>query len=434
MGWLLFLIARNWPTPAFFSVMTLWAFDPLFLAYSSLSKTDLPAAFFFLSALWVNQKSNQRPSPLMNLLTGFLSGLCVMSKFTGLALITIIPLLDFLYLPPHERFSKSSLSALLKKWVPKALGGAGIIALVYLPATLNEPSHFGPFHYFWDALSMRITAPDFMYFGGTLSQQNRLIYYPLMLLLKTPLSLLSLMVLGYFLIAFKKITVPLWQWLPGVIFFIELMTLQNNGIRNALPAFPFFLMVAAQTAGFLWNWRPSAAPSAGKIVVGGLLLFQAVSVGWGPSHPISYANELLPHNKKIIWLGSTNLDAGQDTKRMALFARERGWDHVKLAYVGLDDPRSYGLNWNYWTESDLKAPQPGWVYLVNIGFLQLAPAFMPQSGLLLNSWLTKITPTGEIADTWYYFEIPGKVDPKDNSKMIISAPLFDYFRKFYSVN
>jgi hypothetical protein len=432
MGWLLFLITRKWPVPAFITTMTLWTFDPLFLAYSPLSKADLPVTFLFLATLVVNQKSRENPSLPMDLLTGFLSGLCITSKFTGLALVAIVPLLDFFQRPTGSWFSKPALLRLGEKWFLNASGAITAIALVYLPASFHEPDHLEPLHYFLNSISQRIIIYPPIYFEGALTGQKHWLYYPILLLLKTPIPLLLLGALGYFLIAFKKINPPLWQWLPGPFFFIALLPMQNNGIRNALPSFPFFILVAAQAAGFLWNWRSPAAPSAGKIAVGGLLLFQVFSVAFGPSHPLSYANELLPRNQKIYWLGSTDLDAGQDTKSMSLFAQKQRWDHVKLAYIGLDDPQSYGLNWNYWTEADLKTPQPGWVYLVNVEFLQLGSAFNPQSRPLFNSWLTRTPPTGEIGDTWYYFDVPGPVKAKDNSKIIISAALFNYLRDFYS--
>jgi hypothetical protein len=96
---------------------------------------------------------------------------------------------------------------------------------------------------------------------------------------------------------------------------------------------------------------------------------------------------------------------------------------VKLAYFGPTNPDLYGMKWNYWTQKDLQAPQPGWVYLINDEMIQLGTAFLPDASEILKNWIAQAKPTGQIADTWYYFEIPGKIQT-DKSPKILSAPIF----------
>jgi hypothetical protein len=138
---------------------------------------------------------------------------------------------------------------------------------------------------------------------------------------------------------------------------------------------------------------------------------------------VSYFNELVSPDQRLYWLGDSNLDFGQDTKRLALAANARGWDHVKLSYFGAMDPKVYGMNWAYWTKRDLQGPQPGWVYVINDAYIQLGPAFSTTAPDILKSWILKTPPTGKIADTWYYFEMPGQIQP-DYSPKILSAPVF----------
>jgi hypothetical protein len=156
---------------------------------------------------------------------------------------------------------------------------------------------------------------------------------------------------------------------------------------------------------------------------GSLLLFQAFSVGFCFPAQVSYFNELVSPDKRLYWLGDSNLDFGQDTKRLALAAQAQGWDHVKLAYFGAANPKIYGMNWTGWTQRDLRGPQPGWVYATNDEFIQLGPAFLSGASAIQNSWLMKATPTGRIGDTWFYFVVPGKVQP-DDSPRVESAPVF----------
>ncbi|HXL74091.1 MAG TPA: hypothetical protein VN963_10765, partial [bacterium] len=160
-----------------------------------------------------------------------------------------------------------------------------------------------------------------------------------------------------------------------------------------------------------------------SVIWGGLLFFQALSVGLRFPAQVSYFNELVPPERRLYWLGDSNLDFGQDTQRLAQAVKAHGWDHVKLADFGGTDPKLYGMNWNYWTKRDLENSQPGWVYLINDEYIQLGPAFSSVAPDLLKSWILKTPPTGQIADTWYYFEIPGNIQP-DSSPKILSAPVF----------
>lgn len=68
------------------------------------------------------------------------------------------------------------------------------------------------------------------------------------------------------------------------------------------------------------------------------------------------------------------------------------------------------------------APQPGWVYVIDYGFLRQDPAY---NALFLrkNSWLEQLTPTGDVAGIYYYYEIPGESRP-DNSRTINSFPYY----------
>jgi hypothetical protein len=150
-------------------------------------------------------------------------------------------------------------------------------------------------------------------------------------------------------------------------------------------------------------------------------------VGLSFPSQISYFNEGVPQSRKIYWLGDSNLDIGQDTKRLAQAAQRRGWSHVKLAYFGITDPALYGLKWERWTQKDLAGPQAGWVYAINAEFIQLGPAFDPAASSVLKSWILKVPPTGRVGDTWYYIEVPGTLKP-DSSPEVASAPFFDRYK------
>ncbi|MGH7740272.1 MAG: hypothetical protein ACREL1_09030, partial [bacterium] len=205
----------------------------------------------------------------------------------------------------------------------------------------------------------------------------------------------------------RKISTPAWVWIPALLFFLLILPTQNLGVRYLLPAYPFLILLAGQAAGWLWNWVPTNAPRAGKILTAALLIWHPATALLNEGRFLSYFNDLISENYKIHFLGDSNLDWGQGEKKLAETARDEGWSQIKLAQVGGIDLSLYGLKAEGWTQKDLTGPQPGFVYLVNAGFLQLGPLFYPHLEPLAKSWISTNPPTGRIGDTWFYWEIPG---------------------------
>jgi hypothetical protein len=226
---------------------------------------------------------------------------------------------------------------------------------------------------------------------------------------------------GFFLALLGKIKLPAWQWVPPLVFFTAFLFNHDLGLRMILPIYPFCFLMAAQTSD--WITSQTKSNRVFLLLWAGLLFFQAMSVGFHYPAQVSYFNEMVPPERRLYWLGDSNLDFGQDTQRLAQAVQAHGWNYVKLAYFGTADPKLYGMNWSYWTQKDLQAPQPGWVYVINDEMIQLGPAFSHAAPDIIKSWILKVPPTGRIADTWYYFEFPGKIQP-DSSPKILSAPVF----------
>lgn len=428
LGLLLFGLARKKSLPFLATVMTLWAFEPTLLAFSGFALADLPLAFFFIAALSQFQKIMLKPSKSalhQSVLAGLLSAMAVTVKFTALLLIPVFLVLEFFAWV--ETRPRPILRAMAQRW----LWGTGVavfwVCLVYLPGTLAIPGHPGPLGLFLNGFkSISNVIGDFYYFQGNLSQRTHWDYYPTAFLLKSPLTFLVLLSLGLFLVLWRKIKWPAWQWVPPIVFFSVFLFYHDMGLRLILPVYPFCILMAGRAGE--WMVSPTGPDRfiphrILPLFWGGLLLFQAFSVCLRFPDQVSYFNELTAPERRLYWLGDSNLDFGQDTKRLAQAVKDRGWNHVKLAYFGGTDPELYGIKWSYWTQKDLKGPQPGWVYLINDEMIQLGPAFLPAAPDILKSWILKAPLTGQIADTWYYFVAPGKVQP-DSSAKIPSAPVF----------
>lgn len=406
IGFLLWRMARRQGHFFTWAVLTLWAFEPSLLAFSGLVYADVPFAFSYLLALFLFQRFLEKPDGLRGWVLGAALGVALTMKFSAVALLPLFLLLAGFSKGWEPRFPSWP-------WGPlaRALIGAFLtIGLVYLPGTLVLPEHRLPWAYwaggFLDLLSIS-TVPVYLMGGFTLGA--RWAYYPMVVLLKTPLSLLILA--GLALLTKRKGEtpgLPLHYWLPGAFFLLFMIPFQQLGVREILPLYPFLILTGAWGAKWLWE-RPKGR--WGSLVAGGLLLFQAVSVASCYPGQLAYFNETIRPDRRLYWLGDSNLDLGQDTKRFAEFGKRKGWTHVKLVFLSVTDPALYGLKWEQWDAKDLKGPQPGWVYGVNAAYLQLAPAFQPAALQVTRGWIASRPPTGMVGDTWYYFEVPSVGSP-----------------------
>ena len=289
------------------------------------------------------------------------------------------------------------------------------------------PGFRWPLSYFWEGFRSTVSyAGHPTYFLGELSPQNHWAYYPVAFLLKSPLPFLVLLILSVWLGATRRLKIPAWQWLTPLLLFTAVLPFLNLGIRQVLPIYPFLILVAAQGAGWLWTRGGKSSRFLPRALTAVLLVFQTMSVASSFPSQVGYLNEMVRPEKQLFWLGDSNLDLGLDSKRLAMEAKRRGWTKIKLAYFGGSDPALYGMKWDYWTQKDLAGPQPGWVYAVNVSFLQLGPAYFPDAEKINHGWISRGVPTGMVGSTWYFYECPGKA-LSDSSPGLASAPPFKYF-------
>ncbi len=419
LGFALFAWARRESLFFILTVLTLWAFEPVLLAFSGFALAEIPLTLFFFLAVIQFQKLTQKPSVGQALLAGLLLGMAVTAKLTGLLLLPTFALLEII----AGLKTRFDLKAIVLRWAWGLTGAFLWVCLLYMPGTLAIVGHPSPISLFANALHAISNSFGFAYyFKGELSTQTHWDYFPTAFLLKSPLTFLFLLVMGGILGFWGKVKLPAWQWVPLLVFFAVFSFNHDMGLRMIMPVYPFCFLMAGRAG----DWMAAQSTAKNHVFLllwGGLLIFQGLSVVCCYPEQVSYFNELTSSDRRVYWLGGPNLDMGQDTKRLAKVAKARGWDHIKLAYAGSANPKIYGMNWNYWTRKDLQAPQTGWVYVINDDFIQTAPSNFADAGAIDNSWIMRLKPTGHVGDTWYYFEMPGKVQP-DSSPKIQSTSVF----------
>jgi hypothetical protein len=415
LGLLLFSCLRKDDPTAAVWALVFWAFEPTILAYSGLAMADGPSAFFGLAAVLAYRRSVRTGTAGDAVAAGSLAAMAVTAKFSGLALVPILVILEFL--------EKSG--SRIKRWSWGTAGFFFFVGLVYLPGWWGRPqgNWMDSYGFFWgglqDMMKYGREAHHPTFFLGEALRQNHWLYFPTAFVLKTTLPFLLLLVAALARCFRRRGKLEAWIWVPAVAFFLSVLGAQNLGVRYLLPAFPFLLIAAARTAAELSSIRLGNRGIRWGIF--GLGVWHAATA-WAsfPAH-LSYFNDLVPKNKKMWLLGDSNLDLGQDVKRLAETSRRKGWPAVRLATSIGVDPGFYGMSWDWWTEKDLEGPQPGRVYAVNVSFLQLTPLFHPGTTPIARSWIARTAPTEKVGETWFVWEIPGKA-VADRSRPLVSAP------------
>ncbi|HEY8370740.1 MAG TPA: glycosyltransferase family 39 protein, partial [Thermodesulfobacteriota bacterium] len=183
------------------------------------------------------------------------------------------------------------------------------------------------------------------YFLGE-RMHNRTVWYffPVAVAVKSPLPFLILAGVGLACLAAAwRRDADGGRLVPAAaacgILFASLPSHVNIGVRHVLPLFPFLAMVAA--CGVVRLWAPGAARIARPAVLA-LLAWHVLSTSLAHPDYLASFNELAARNPDRILVDS-DLDWGQDLKRLASALRERGVTRLSLAYFGSADPARHGL-------------------------------------------------------------------------------------------
>ncbi len=130
-------------------------------------------------------------------------------------------------------------------------------------------------------------------------------------------------------------------WVPVAVYLAATATRGLQiGHRHLLPIYPFLFLAAGEALSALRGWR---APRGASVAAALLLWYAGGTLAQHPHH-LAYFNELAggPGNgwRRLV---DSNLDWGQDLKRLAAWLRENPAPGLKLSYFGSADPAYYGI-------------------------------------------------------------------------------------------
>jgi 4-amino-4-deoxy-L-arabinose transferase-like glycosyltransferase len=277
----------------------------------------------------------------------------------------------------------------------------------------------------------RASADNLAYFRGEVSTSGWRSYFPVVYALKEPLAFHLLTALAL-LLALTRVwsgswgLQPLGAWLkrhPAETCMLSWLALYwsvaihsplNLGIRHLLPVFPFTLMLVTSELARWLTRLPAASVRAihrtgvrGLVVVG-LLLWQVVSIALVYPSFLAYFNEAAggPAGGARYAVDS-NLDWGQDLRRLRAFVEGHNIDQIAVDYFGGGSP-AYELGAKYIPWESAKEPYPGWL-AVSVGLLRLAQArwdpALEHSAADTYAWLQGKRPVAQIGYSMAVFDL-----------------------------
>ncbi len=351
--------------------------SPNLLAHATLATLDLPTAFAVFFSVVTLYHYAHRPSAGRLAVAAVVLAAALVVKIQTVLLVPIAGLALGLAAARRPRGGTPSIAAMAASWVLLPAALIAVVHLVYLE--LPSPASWLLPQAYLEAFSAKLThgsVGHFAYLFGAYSPTGWWYYFPVAILLKTPLPALLLVVLG--LARRPRLDTVLFVLLPIVLFLgVGIAGQVNIGLRHVLVIYPFFFVLAGAGASRLMaagGWKRSA--------LGGLLVLYAAQAAWIQPHHLSYFNVLAGGSGNgYRFLLDSNYDWGQNDRYLERHVKETGLD--------------------YQIDPDPFNPASGPI-LVNANALY----GLLNGGPKAYGWLRDLQPDDRVAYTWFEYHLP----------------------------
>jgi hypothetical protein len=465
-AFLFFWIRSLWGNAPALLALFLYSFSPTFLAHGRLVTTDVGAAFGTVLATAFFLRFLNSPSLKNIIFAGITLGIAELIKFNLILLYPFFGILIVCWVITQRTSDVKNIILLFWRmgkyfakfviiiavaWIliwliyafhtknlPKDLqleytevftrGHPAGKILIPLTKFLSQQAILRPWGYYMlgvDMATQRAAGGNTTYFMGEVSAAGWIHYFPIVYTLKEPLTLhlLTIAALLSMAIAIRK---PPWEnflhrsltwisthfpqfamlvWL-SIYWGASLTSHLNIGVRHLLPTFPFVYALVAWTT-IQWVQSGERLKKFLFPFLALLLVWQTVTVIKTYPSFLSYFNEIAggPSGGSR-YVVDSNLDWGQDLKRLATWVKANNINKIKIAYFGGGNPEYYlgdRVEYFKWEE-----PQKGWV-AVSATFLRGGQA-IPASGFREPTdyfyWLFPYQPVKTIGNSIFVYNIP----------------------------
>jgi len=441
----------------------LFSFSPTFIAHGRLVTTDVGAATGAFIALYYFVKFLKSNSNLNLIKSGIALGLAELVKFSLILLLPTFAILVFCWAIARSFYFRQFLKNLIHYgllFILILVVAYVLVWLFYQFHTWNYPPErqardtdfiltsfplkslsklliwmaqkpiLRPMAQYLLGLFMifqRAAGGNTTYFLGEVSAAGWKTYFPVVYAIKEPLAFHILLIIALLHTSWL-IKRPFWQqpwqriklWLSyrfsefAMLVFIVIYWLTslssnlNIGVRHLLPVFPFTILLVSSV---IIQWLKSPFSKIKKPLLFLLLLWQLASVIFIYPHFLAYFNEIAggPDQGYVLTVDS-NLDWGQDLKRLTKWVEENKINNIYVDYFGGGDAKYY-LKEKFlpWSGTNNPSELPKGSYLaVSATFLQggrgePVPGFNQNHGYYL--WLNQYTPLTTIGHSIFVYHI-----------------------------
>ena len=469
LGYLIFLWTEEWlGFPAAVLALVFYIVSPNLSAHAALVTTDIGVSCFFFGTIYFWWRTARAFTPLNVVGSVLFFTLSILTKFSALLLIPTGALLLGFAATRREALTWRRLALLAgltavvawvaiwviyglryepsgtRGWLFDAHKVAGVQREVPVLASLLSwidahrllPNAFTQGLVYCVSLSENAVA----YLGGEISDSGWWYYFPLAILVKTPVAKLALVLTGVVVLAWRlRARQMVWDALcilvpPAIYLGYAMTTGINIGLRHVLPISAFMTVIAAVAGHEIllrierrWLRFGTLVAAVGAWVVAfasvypNTLTFFNVVAG-GPGRGLEY-------------LADSNLDWGQGLKQLKKWMDENGVPRINLAYFGIADPKYHGISCvllpgvsDYLKERIGKPELPGYVVISQT--LASGASLAPELRDFYEGF-ERLEPLAVIGDTLKVYHVdkwPEPEAPENDQELLNRAVLAEQFR------
>ena len=373
-----------------------FAFSPNLLAHARLITPDITITTFFFIASYFFWRSLHSFSRKTSIVGGLFFGLALLSKYTGLLLFLIYPILAVLWRFKGRTLSMKNCLLFFAVGLFVLLLGYGFNMKPYIQGIIFQLQHAEKGHS--------------AFLCGKYSTSGWWYYFIVAFLLKTPIPTLILFVSSLFWFIKNreqnKWVDELFLLIPiGVVFCFFSIKHQSIGLRYILPIYPFIFVFLSKIATV-----NTTRPTLFKAVFSLAILWYIFGSLYIYPHYLSYFNEFAQGpNNGYKYLVDSNLDSGQDLKGLKEYMTQNNIERINLSYFGSDSPERYGIQYDWLPSFYLKNPTPEKNIffplkgLIAISATNLQGSYFEDKDIY--AWLKKYKPIAKIGYSIFVYDI-----------------------------
>lgn len=314
--------AGKWGEAAGLATAAVYAASPSVLAHASLATNDLIACFFATAGLLACVEFAESGDPGAAAAAGLAAAAATLSKYSGVLLVPVYALVLC------GRVPRGRLLTFAKR------AGAPWLAVLGV--------YFGAYPNAWAGFATRVwqvaagTHPVFVL--GRVYPSGWPGTYAVALLTKSTPVELAILAWGAWTWRSRKAAADRAPWALLVVYFLAASASHKQiGLRYMLPVYPALALIAGSLVG-------PAAAARGRRLAFLLAAGQLASAVLAAPDDLAYFNAFCGGSSRgYRLLRDSNLDWGQDLKKLSAYLRAEGEPEVILSYFGSASPEYHGV-------------------------------------------------------------------------------------------